>query len=176
MSAYSEMLKDPRWQRRRLEVLQRQDFTCESCEATEKTLHVHHTYYEKGKKPWEYPDGALRCLCKDCHERVTGQQQTLARELARLSSWEIDQVIGYVRALASQTYNLETDTFTDHPVVAENGEQLMGIEEALSAQLRPEEVFAHLDQKTGAVDMPRLREFARQRRDKIWAALRSGGL
>lgn len=72
---YSEKLKDPRWQRKRLEVLQREDFTCETCKAIEKTLHVHHKFYETGKEPWEYPLEAFMVLCVDCHEEEESEKQ-----------------------------------------------------------------------------------------------------
>jgi hypothetical protein len=68
MSAYSEKFKDPRWQKKRLEILERDEFTCQLCGDKESTLHVHHWYYEKGKDPWEYPDMALITLCEDCHK------------------------------------------------------------------------------------------------------------
>jgi len=53
---YSEKLKDPRWQRKRLEVMQRDDFTCRNCGAKDKTLHIHHVRYLKGFEPWEYKE------------------------------------------------------------------------------------------------------------------------
>ena len=31
-------------------------------------LHVHHKYYIKGKKPWEYDNKVLLTLCKSCHK------------------------------------------------------------------------------------------------------------
>ena len=34
-----------------------------------KGLNVHHTYYIKGHKPWEYEDEALVALCEDCHKK-----------------------------------------------------------------------------------------------------------
>ncbi len=34
----------------------------------DKTLHVHHTAYENGKKIWEYGDEQLITLCEECHE------------------------------------------------------------------------------------------------------------
>lgn len=37
-------------------------------------LHVHHTYYQKGKLPWEYPDSSLQCLCASCHEELHQNQ------------------------------------------------------------------------------------------------------
>lgn len=67
MSTYSEKLRDPRWQRRRLEKLQAQDFACEGCTDTESTLHVHHRLYRKGADPWDYADNELAVLCEACH-------------------------------------------------------------------------------------------------------------
>ena len=65
---YKEQIKSPKWQRRRLEILQRDDFTCQICGSQDKTLHVHHTTYEKGKMIWDYPDEMLLTLCEECHE------------------------------------------------------------------------------------------------------------
>ena len=64
---YSEKLQDPHWQRKRLEILSRDKFTCQLCQDTETTLHVHHKEYLKGHQPWEYPDDNFQTLCKDCH-------------------------------------------------------------------------------------------------------------
>ncbi len=68
---YSELLKHPKWQRKRLEIMQRDDFKCRSCEDEENTLHVHHLFYEKGKLPWEYDNKDLVTLCQNCHEAWT---------------------------------------------------------------------------------------------------------
>ena len=70
-TTYSEKLRDPRWQRKRLEIMQRDNFTCQKCESTEKTLNVHHCYYETGNEPWEYPSASLVTLCFDCHDEET---------------------------------------------------------------------------------------------------------
>jgi len=66
MSTYAEKLKDPRWQKKRLKILERDNWKCRECGATDKTLHVHHTQY-KGD-PWEIEDVKLKTLCCDCHE------------------------------------------------------------------------------------------------------------
>lgn len=67
---YSELLLDPRWQKKRLEVLQRDGFKCYDCKAETETLHVHHRYYVSGRIPWEYPPFCYVTLCKTCHEGV----------------------------------------------------------------------------------------------------------
>lgn len=67
-SKYSEKLKDPRWQKKRLEIFQRDEWKCQLCGDTESTLVVHHRDYLRGKDPWDYPDLLLVTLCEDCHE------------------------------------------------------------------------------------------------------------
>jgi len=65
---YAELLRDPRWQKKRLEVFDRDDFTCRSCMCGKTPLNVHHLYYVKGKAPWDYPLDAFLTLCDLCHE------------------------------------------------------------------------------------------------------------
>lgn len=76
---YADKLKDPRWQKRRLEIMGRDHFKCCDCEAEDKTLAVHHLYYVSGREPWEYPDWSLSTLCESCHkqghERVATQRE-----------------------------------------------------------------------------------------------------
>lgn len=68
---YYELLKDPRWQKKRLEILERDNWTCQVCTETTKNLHIHHQYYLNNTLPWEYPNEALQTLCADCHEYET---------------------------------------------------------------------------------------------------------
>lgn len=66
---YSEKLKDPRWQRKRLEVLNRDQFKCKLCDDDKTELQIHHLKY-KGE-PWDAPLYCLETLCKDCHSIKT---------------------------------------------------------------------------------------------------------
>lgn len=65
---YAEKLRDPRWQKKRLEILDRDGWRCRHCQSDTNTLHVHHTWYERGADPWDYPDSCLVTLCEFCHE------------------------------------------------------------------------------------------------------------
>lgn len=78
---YSEKLKDPRWQKKRLEVFQRDGFACVACGDKSSTLHVHHWYYERGKDPWEAPDGDLETLCESCHEQESTCREMVEKDL-----------------------------------------------------------------------------------------------
>lgn len=69
---YSDKLKHPLWQRRRLEIMNRDNWMCQMCGDRQSPLHVHHRYYLNGKHPWEYNDGALITLCECCHKKEEG--------------------------------------------------------------------------------------------------------
>ena len=78
--AYRLLLADPRWQRRRLEIMARDKFQCRRCGAGDKTLHVHHVkYFKKRIPPWEYPAKLLITVCEDCHEILTVKQRKARR-------------------------------------------------------------------------------------------------
>lgn len=66
--SYADKLKDPRWQKKRLEILSRDNFTCQYCNDTEKTLHVHHKMYLRNRDVWDYDDRLLVTFCEDCHK------------------------------------------------------------------------------------------------------------
>lgn len=99
---------DPRWQRKRLEILQRADFSCENCHATQKTLHVHHVYYTNDAEgPWDYPEHALVALCDDCHTAEHSEQQAtrvwLIESLALMgakTSFDVELVSHFIRSIA----------------------------------------------------------------------------
>jgi len=80
--SYYEKLKDPRWQKKRLEILERADFCCEDCGDEESTLHVHHGYYEKGLDPWDYANNTLWCLCEGCHFEIEIELTKIRKILA----------------------------------------------------------------------------------------------
>lgn len=62
---YSEKLKDPRWQKKRLKVFERDGWKCVRCGSSKNELNVHHLTYRRN--PWDSPMRDLMTLCKDCH-------------------------------------------------------------------------------------------------------------
>lgn len=68
--SYAEKLRDPRWQKKRLEIFKRDGFQCQMCFDRKETQTVHHKWYTKGLEPWEYEDDCYITLCEDCHESV----------------------------------------------------------------------------------------------------------
>jgi 5-methylcytosine-specific restriction endonuclease McrA len=67
---YIEKLQSPQWQKKRLEILSRDQWSCCRCNDKEKSLHVHHKTYEFGKDPWDYHDSNFITLCEKCHSEV----------------------------------------------------------------------------------------------------------
>ena len=63
---YYEKLKDPRWQKKRLEIFKRDEFTCQICGDKESPLHVHHMCYNSCD-PWDIHNKYLITLCENCH-------------------------------------------------------------------------------------------------------------
>ena len=92
MSKYSEKFKDPRWQKKRLEILNRDKFTCQVCGETDEELHVHHGYYEKNLEPWEYDNNTLWTLCNGCHENTHEKTTSIYKALATLWPQLYDEV------------------------------------------------------------------------------------
>ena len=82
MTPYLQKLKDPRWQKKRLEIFERDEFTCQFCQSPDNTLHVHHRLYLKGSDPWDYNADDLVTLCESCHDDV--------RKLAEQVSYSLD--------------------------------------------------------------------------------------
>jgi hypothetical protein len=74
---YSEKLRDPRWQKKRLQVLERDNWTCKMCSDKETELHVDHTSYSG--EPWEALDDQLQTLCKHCHKMMTDWRTIMGR-------------------------------------------------------------------------------------------------
>lgn len=77
MKTYAEKLKDPRWQKKRLHIFNRDGWACTVCKSTTNTLQVHHLRYFKNCDPWEYDDMFLTTLCELCHKAEHGIAPTV---------------------------------------------------------------------------------------------------
>lgn len=84
---YAEKLKDPRWQKRRLEVLDLARWKCEDCGSSTTELHVHHTVYIPGKEPWEHTVSMLMSVCKPCHQERQQKEDYIRHMIGTLTRW-----------------------------------------------------------------------------------------
>jgi len=70
---YTSLLRDPRWQIKRLSIMERDGFSCVACGGSETTLTVHHLRYRGA--PWEVNDDDLQTLCEPCHQSLGNHGQ-----------------------------------------------------------------------------------------------------
>jgi len=105
--SYKDKLLDPRWQKKRLEILERDGWRCRYCGNDKLTLHVHHVLYLKGVDPWDYEDADLHALCEDCHllekrrDEMDYQSVGLLRQLG-VSALAMCGVLGLVAKLRTK--------------------------------------------------------------------------
>ena len=97
---YSEKLKDPRWQKRRLELLNAAGWKCGACGATNKVLHVHHGCYFRGFQPWEYAADLMHVLCDDCHKATQATMEDAHAYLAQIHPRDLEPVAGLILMLS----------------------------------------------------------------------------
>jgi hypothetical protein len=64
---YRQQLRKPEWKAKRRAIYHRDRRTCVRCGKSGIRIHCHHTYYLRGRKPWDYPANAFETLCDDCH-------------------------------------------------------------------------------------------------------------
>jgi hypothetical protein len=94
-----EAYKHPLWQKKRLEILERDSFCCLDCGENEKQLHVHHSGYLRGFKPWEYPDCTFRTLCEECHQIAERKREEIKKLLLITGHEFSDEIEGYLAGL-----------------------------------------------------------------------------
>jgi hypothetical protein len=100
---YSDKLKSPLWQKKRLEVLKAGKWKCKLCKDEKTTLHVHHNSYDNGKEPWEYPNSNFTVLCEHCHFEVENLKKDNENfdiddiEIYKSNNWEDNSRIMFIK-------------------------------------------------------------------------------
>ncbi len=65
---FKDQYKHPKWQKKRLSILKRDNWKCTICTNDERQLHVHHHKYPaKGKFIWNINNKFLTTVCDRCH-------------------------------------------------------------------------------------------------------------
>lgn len=103
MTAYQEKLQHPNWQMKRLEIMKRDNATCQLCGDTESMLNVHHKSYTWGNDPWDYEDDNFITYCKHCHLLIEGVKKT-----SNLVIIKVDKVISVEEKKIRFFFILET--------------------------------------------------------------------
>jgi hypothetical protein len=108
---YSEKMKDPRWQRKRLEVFERDRWICQKCSSGKDSLTVHHLCYLQGVEPWDHPMELLLTLCERCHDLES--KKTSYEKLQSLSFAVLQALRSKTEERISKRYSKRTSRFLD---------------------------------------------------------------
>lgn len=165
---YGELLRDPRWQKRRLQILDRAEFHCEECDDDQNTLHVHHKVYRKGAMPWEYGDHELKALCENCHQSGHALKAALDLAIAEMDTHDKELLLGFIEAMKIIDESMDSEDFSyDTSLNIRSVGHAIGVGKAVglsifAARLRFEGKVsyrdicdAHWDQYTKAVERMR---------------------
>ena len=101
---YSEKLKDPRWQKIRLKIFERDDWCCQLCFDRDSTLTVHHHQYN-GKDPWDTPLDMMVTLCEPCHGyeyesgKISNDRLSLAVKGKSFFTYQVNEIADGFEAL-----------------------------------------------------------------------------
>lgn len=153
---YSEMLNTSQWKLRRNQIIEASNFRCDDCGRCVKGcelcdhhdefvdgLEVHHRYYRRGRKPWDYPDIAFLCLCRDCHQERTEITRMLNIAFGMLNRIDQEDVLGLAKMLlakSSARNEITTDRWNPYRM---NGD---GIREEIPVELASfMEMFAYTE-------------------------------
>ena len=96
---YHEQIKHPLWQKKRLEVLELNEFKCSECSNETEELNVHHPFYKRGAMIWDYEAEELQCLCKTCHAKNHVVDEEIKKALSFLPSPAKMSALGYINAM-----------------------------------------------------------------------------
>lgn len=88
---YAELLRDPRWQKMRLKIMERDGWKCALCGDKDTTLNVHHHSY--CGMPWDAKEEDLVTLCEPCHKHIP-QIVELAKKETSGSKPTLFEIIG----------------------------------------------------------------------------------
>jgi hypothetical protein len=127
MKTYSDKLKDPRWQRKRLEVMQRDNFKCSQCKNGDITLNVHHWQYSK--EPWDAKNEDLTTVCHLCHKEIE-HCKALTKELLR--QFDFRELLSNIERLLLKNKELKVIAFEDCVTVVIEEMKLYSVDEVLS--------------------------------------------
>lgn len=69
--SYREQMNHPLWFRKRDEILERDDYTCQICGSNLHRVDVHHLCYFPDLLAWEYDNELMVTVCNKHHTQLT---------------------------------------------------------------------------------------------------------
>lgn len=121
--SYKQQLDHPNWQRKRLEVMARDNFSCLRCGNRENKLNVHHSYYDYRFMLWELPDHSLKTLCEACHLPAQDAQLAIYEAISRFSITKIMQLAAFLAFTDNSNDTVDFKVFHSRDPVFESKRQ-----------------------------------------------------
>lgn len=91
INKYKKQYSHPLWQKKRLEIMNRDKFTCQGCGDTDSRLSVHHKFYIPGNNIWDYENYFLVTLCDACHKESHVEINEMNNELSKMDYYLLKQ-------------------------------------------------------------------------------------
>ncbi|HAF13076.1 MAG TPA: hypothetical protein DCK99_05120 [Blastocatellia bacterium] len=77
---YAKLLKRREWREKKNEIIAKSP-RCQKCGRTGRRFAVHHSYYDYGRLPWDYPDEAYMVVCNGrCHREADEDREEQQRD------------------------------------------------------------------------------------------------
>ena len=104
MLSYKEQLQHPNWQRKRLQVFERDNFSCKICGNTENQLSVHHLCYFPKMHIWDYDNELMITVCPEHHKQLQFDLPKLAGLIAYklLISLDVNLIDKFINGLKNK--------------------------------------------------------------------------
>lgn len=87
----------PNWQKKRLEILERDEYCCQSCLDSDSKLNVHHKSYVRDRDIWDYPNYYFTTLCDDCHNQFHEKIEMFNDALARMDNSDYNWIMFHLK-------------------------------------------------------------------------------
>lgn len=123
---YSQKLTSPKWQKKRLEIMQRDEFKCCYCSDSETELQIHHLKYNG--EPWEAKNEDLITLCKHCHSLISGDKTLDVIRIEKIKVYENVALIvneRYKNEFITSVHAYEKNGTTTHLISFKKGSLLI---------------------------------------------------
>ena len=86
---YSGQLNDPRWKKKRVEILIRDKHKCRICNYFGSKVNIHHLKYSG--MAWDVSNDDLITLCNDCHSKLHTDKRPVGKSIKEIIKlWQKD--------------------------------------------------------------------------------------
>lgn len=104
LSRYQQLLNTPEWKEFSARIKRTRNF-CFYCHRSDVALEVHHPFYDRDRKPWEYHDDEVITCCRACHREMEDQLKKFRTYVFRHMHPKAFRVLNGAMAVAVKEYD-----------------------------------------------------------------------